>query len=120
VVRTILVPMKCPTARMAGIIQIADAEQRQIVLLGQAGPDLVFGVRTRASALHLRPIYYALPGVFGDSQCRVQGDSIHVEAVYSRTKIVFHASATHRPSLATSVSATVTDGWRLFTPSQTF
>lgn len=119
-VRATLVPAACPTGTMAGILQIADAEQRQIVLLGQRGPDLVFGVRTGASVLRLRPIYYAHAAVFGDTQCRLHGDSIRVEAAYGRAKIVLRSSNDHRSSLETSVSATVMDGWRLFTPSQTF
>lgn len=119
-VRATLVPAACPTGTIAGILQIADAKQREIVLLGQAGADLVFRVRTGASVLRLRPMYYTLTDVFGDTQCRVSGDPIRVEAAYSREKIVLRASDDQRPSLSTSISATVTDGWRLFTPGQTF
>jgi hypothetical protein len=119
-VRATLVPAACPTGTIAGILQIADAEYREIVLLGQSGADLVFRVRTGASAFRLRPMYYALTGVFGDPQCRVRGDSIQIEAAYSRANVVLHANDDRRPALSTSISATVMDGWRLFTPGQTF
>lgn len=57
-----------PTPGVAAIVRIADAEQREILLLGQNGRSLVFGVRTGASVLRLRPPYFAVPDVFPDGQ----------------------------------------------------
>jgi VanZ family protein len=120
VIRATLVPAACPTGRIAGILQIVDAGSRQIILLGQAGTDFIFGVRTGASVLRLRPVYYALPNVFGDTRCLARGDSIDIEAAYRSTRISIRASDLHRPTLTTSIPATIVDGWRLFTPIQTF
>lgn len=119
-VRATLVPAACPTGAIAGVLQIADARQREIVLLGQAGRALVFRVRTGASALRLRPMYYALDGAFSDAQCRARGDTLRVEADYARTRVVLRAEDAGGTSLAISLSTTVMDGWRLFTPGQTF
>jgi glycopeptide antibiotics resistance protein len=118
-VQATLVPAACPTT-IAGILQIADAEQRRILLMGQDGADLVFGVRTGADVLRLRPIYYALDGVFGDSDCHVSNDTIRVAASYSRATISLRSNLDQHLRLASSLSATVMNGWRLFTPRQTF
>ncbi len=55
------------TNDIAPILRVADDEQREIVLLAQDGRSLLFGVRTRAATLRLRPPLFAMAGVFTDS-----------------------------------------------------
>jgi hypothetical protein len=52
------------TRDIAPIVRVADADEREIVLLAQNATKLVFGVRTGAAALRLRPLVFALPGAF--------------------------------------------------------
>ncbi|MGH8510253.1 MAG: VanZ family protein [Gammaproteobacteria bacterium] len=60
-----------PTVDIAPIFSIFDAGQREIVLLGQNGRDLVFHIRTRTGPLKLRSpsvhLSNALPGRAGSS-----------------------------------------------------
>ncbi|HCU12751.1 MAG TPA: hypothetical protein DGB72_11565 [Gemmatimonadetes bacterium] len=56
-----------PTNDIAPIVRVADDEQREIVLLAQDEQALLFGVRTRAAILRLRPPLFAMAGVFTDS-----------------------------------------------------
>jgi len=53
-----------PTSDIAPIVRVADDEQREIVLLAQDEQSLLFGVRTRAAILRLRPPLFAMAGVF--------------------------------------------------------
>jgi hypothetical protein len=53
-----------PTPGVAAIVRVADAEQREILLLGQDGKSMVFGIRTGASLLRLRPPYFAVADAF--------------------------------------------------------
>jgi hypothetical protein len=55
-----------PTSNIAPILRVADNEEREIVLLAQDERDLVFGVRTGAAILRLRPPFFAMSGVFPD------------------------------------------------------
>ena len=55
-----------PTNDIAPIVRVADDEQREIVLLAQDEQSLLFGVRTRAAILRLRPPLFAMAGVFTD------------------------------------------------------
>jgi len=48
-------------------VRVADDEQREIVLLAQDEQSLLFGVRTGAAILRLRPPLFAMAGVFTDS-----------------------------------------------------
>ncbi len=56
-----------PTNDIAPIVRVADDEQREIALLAQDEQSLLFGVRTRAAILRLRPPLFAMAGVFTDS-----------------------------------------------------
>ena len=55
-----------PTNDIAPIVRVADDEQREIVLLAQDEQSLLFGVRTGAAILRLRPPLFAMAGVFTD------------------------------------------------------
>jgi hypothetical protein len=58
------------TRDIAPIVRVADDEQREIALLAQDEQSLLFGVRTRAAILRLRPPLFAMAGVFADSVSR--------------------------------------------------
>jgi len=53
-----------PTSDIAPILRVADNEEREIVLLAQDEQSLLFGVRTGAAILRLRPPFFAMRGVF--------------------------------------------------------
>ena len=52
------------TSRIAPIVSIFDEQQREIVLVGRWGDDLVYRLRTRAVDVLLRPPAILLPGAF--------------------------------------------------------
>lgn len=52
-------------AGVAPIMRIADAAEREILMLGQGGRELVFRVRLRASTLRLETPAFALSDAFG-------------------------------------------------------
>ncbi len=65
-----------PGRRIAPIVSVFDADQKEIVLLGQWGPDLVYRVRMGAARLRLRNPAVRLPGALGapaESEVRVEG-----------------------------------------------
>ncbi|MBC7791107.1 MAG: VanZ family protein [Anaerolineae bacterium] len=53
-----------PTRGMAPIVRVADAEQREIVVLAQQQRNLLFGIRTGADVLRLRRPMFALRNAF--------------------------------------------------------
>ena len=74
------------THDIAPIVRVADARQREIVLLAQDGDKLIFGVRTRAVVLGFRPPIFALSDLFPAVARRDIGlttDTIAMRASYS-------------------------------------
>lgn len=76
-----------PTPGLAPIVSVFDREQREIVLLGQAGRDLVFRLRSHAFDLRLRPpairVPHAFPEAGGDTlrlAGRLSGRTLEAEA----------------------------------------
>ncbi|MEJ7812135.1 MAG: VanZ family protein [Gemmatimonadaceae bacterium] len=57
-----------PTARAAPIASIFDDRQRQVVFLGQTGPDLMFELRTVSAAAGFRTPVMVLPGVVANDR----------------------------------------------------
>ena len=53
-----------PPAEIAPIVRVADRTQREILLLGRGGKELVFRYRARATALRLETPAFALERVF--------------------------------------------------------
>jgi hypothetical protein len=100
-----------PTARLAPIVSVFNGHQREVILLGQQGADLVFRLTMRASNLLLRGpairLEQALPESPGDT-VRVRGALDH--NVY---KIAIERDGrTLRRALALSPSW----GWSLLLP----
>jgi hypothetical protein len=56
-----------PPAGIAPILRVADRAEREILMLGRGGGELVFRVRLRASALRLETPAFALAGAFGNA-----------------------------------------------------
>ncbi len=62
-----------PTPGLAPIVSIFDGQQREIVLLGRWGNDLVYRLRTRSFDLRLRPPTIRLPGAFAGADTALSG-----------------------------------------------
>jgi hypothetical protein len=65
-----------PTGRIAPIVSVFDADQREIVLLGQWRSDLVYRVRMGTARLRLRNPAVRLPGALSapaESEVRIEG-----------------------------------------------
>ena len=56
-----------PPTGVAPILRIADGAEREILMLGRGGGELVFRVRLRASTLRLETPAFALAGAFGNT-----------------------------------------------------
>lgn len=119
IVSASVVPSACPTT-LAGIIHVADGRQREVLILGQRDADLVYGLRTHAEALRLRPRRYRLANVFGEKgDCRVTDGEIALRARLSRSIVELRAD---RPdtTIARDFAPDIGDSWRLLTPWQTY
>ena len=118
-IQATVIPRGCPM-KTAGIVRIVDADLREIVLLAQDDADLLFGVRSGAELLRLRPIRYRLRHVFGPgSTCALVTDTILIEARYTRAAVFVRAAARGRIAEDT-IAPNVSQGWRLFLPMQTY
>jgi VanZ like family len=120
IVTTTIVPATL-TSDIAPIVRVADASQREIVLLAQSGEELVFGVRTGAAVLRLRPPLVALPDVFpavspGDSGLTT--DTITVSARYSAREAWVNTQT--RTSYDHPIPITASLGWTMLLPFQWF
>ena len=100
-----------PTADLAPIFSIFDDQQREIVLLGQDGRDLVYRTRTRTALMGLRSPALQLAGVLPEDV----GTPLELRATYRRGHYFLEtriAGANHRRELALSASW----GWTLLLP----
>ena len=110
------------TQDIAPIVRVADAEQREILLLAQNGADLLFSIRSGAAALRLRPPLFAMPQVFPSGaviERRTGADTLAVSGRYVPREVTMSArtgSATHR----SLVPLTASLGWTLVLPWQWF
>ena len=93
-VRTVVVPAG-PTPDLAPILRVADSEKREILLLAQDGGKLVFGIRTGAAILRLRPPLFALSGVFPERPevlvAPLERDTLQLSASYTGRQALIHA-----------------------------
>lgn len=116
-VRATVIPAG-PTSRIAPIVRIADEERQEIVLLGQDHSDLVFGIRTGAATLRLRPPVFAVREAFpsGGDGARLQiSDTLHLHARYAASGVemrVDSRGATRQRDLAVYPAL----GWILVLP----
>jgi hypothetical protein len=119
IVTTTIVPAR-PTRDIAPIVRVADASESEIVLLAQHAENLVFGVRTGAAVLRLRPPVFTLPDVFpaaspGDSGLT---DTLRVSARYSAREVWMNTQT--RTSRDRPIPITASLGWTMLLPFQWF
>jgi hypothetical protein len=118
-VTTTVVPSS-PTHGIAPIVRIADERDREMALLAQSGKDLVFGVRTGAEVLRLRPLFFAVADVFPavlSGNTGTASDEITVGARYSAREASVNAQtarATHEHRIPIAASL----GWTMVMPFQ--
>jgi hypothetical protein len=110
-----------PTPDIAPILRVADAEQREIVLLAQIDADLVFAVRSGAAVLRLRPPLFALPRVFpeGAIEGPIRPDQLLVSGRYVPREVRMSARTVSNAHLSL-VPLIASMGWTLVLPWQWF
>jgi len=108
------------TAEVAPILRIVDEQEREIVLLAQDDQDLIFGVRTTASVLRLRPLFFDIPGAFAFPRLNKDAaapDTIALTGRYDGREARLSARVgTTMRELRMSTSASL--GWTLLMPFQ--
>jgi hypothetical protein len=119
-VATTVIPAT-PTRDIAPILRVADAEQREIILLAQIDADLVFAVRSGADVLRLRPPLFALPRVFpeGTIEGPMRPDPVVVSGRYVSREVRMSARTVSKSHLS-SVPLIASMGWTLVLPWQWF
>jgi hypothetical protein len=103
------------------IVRVADADEREILVLAQKGADLVFGERTEAVTLGLRPPRFVLSNVFlkvRPERTRVAMDSLTVGARYSSREVLIRAESKVGHSRRIPITAAL--GWTMLLPFQWF
>jgi hypothetical protein len=115
--QTTVIPASA-TKSVAPIVRIADNRGREIAIIAQNGTDLVFGLRTGASLLKLRPTLFAATNVF---PARANGDSapLQLRATHSPRAVMLDAESR---TLARHFSIPFRGslGWIFWLPSQWF
>ena len=107
------------THEIAPIVRVADARQREILLLAEDGDDFIFGVRTGAAVLRVRPPLFALAGVFlpslpDESSAR---DTLTLTGRYAASGVRIHARGGSRTG-DRLIPLTASLGWTLWLPFQ--
>jgi len=108
------------THDVAPIVRVADAREREIVLLAQSGEDLVFGVRTGAGVLRFRPLLFAVADVFQGASSADSGpgtDTVTVGARYSARELAV-SKQTVGPTHERRIPITASLGWTMLMPFQ--
>ncbi|HMI49172.1 MAG TPA: VanZ family protein [Gemmatimonadaceae bacterium] len=109
-----------PTDGIAPIVRVTDDEQREIVVLAQDEQSLVFGVRTGAATLRLRPPLFVITGVFPSGIAKTisfPADPLRLSASYNGREAQLAAgigSVSHHVRIPVSASL----GWTLVLPFQ--
>ena len=108
------------TNDIAPIVRVADAEEREIALLAQDSQKLLFGIRTGAAILRLRPPLFAVAGVFPSSIANgnhSSADTISLSGSYNVREAQLTArTGSARKYRGLPVSASL--GWTLVLPFQ--
>jgi hypothetical protein len=119
-VATTVVPAEL-TLDVAPIVRVVDGKKNEIVLLAQNGESLVFGIHTGAAVLRLRPLLFALPGVFPAPALipSSDADTLTLSGRYAPSSVRMNTesrSATQERSIPLTTSL----GWTLWLPFQWF
>lgn len=109
-----------PTSWLSSIVRIADQEQREILQLAGEGPDLIFGIRTAAARLRVRPLTFRLRHTFpGRAPNATSTDSVRIQARYALQRVTMSAVAARRAPEA-AIPVTPANGWRLISPTHSY
>lgn len=107
---------RASTAELTSIARIADGNQREMMLLGAEGLNVVFGVRTHAAVLRLRPAYYrlaqSLPSHLSPS---APPDTVRLVATYAPPVVRLDVRTGARTSSA-ALRVTPAAAWRSIAP----
>jgi len=106
-----------PTGDIAPIVRVADAREREIVLIAQNARDVVFAVRTGAAVLRLRPPFFAVPDVFPAARSGDNGlmaDTLTVSARYSAGEVLLNTHSSTSNDRRIPITASL--GWTLLLP----
>jgi hypothetical protein len=118
-VSTTVVPSS-PSHGIAPIVRVVDQTDREIALLAQNGKDLIFGVRTGAEVLRLRPLFFSVADVFparSSSNTGIASDAVTVGARCSAREASVNAQtagASHEYRIPIAGSL----GWTMVMPFQ--
>jgi hypothetical protein len=117
-IATTVVPAES-TRKIAPIVRVADAQQREILLIAQDGDRFIFTIRTGAAVLRARRPFFAVAGVFpavvpGYSSA---DDSLTLTARYAAGVVGIRAHNNSSDSgLVIPINASL--GWILWLPFQ--
>ena len=106
------------TADPRAIARIADADQNEILQVGEQANDLLFAVRTYAPAFRMRPIVLRMPSALRAAATAGQGDdTLRIAAEYvpprARMSVRIGFDARHAVLPLTPAQA-----WRVIAPAQ--
>src|ERR1700693_5256116 len=117
-VTTTIVPANS-THDIAPIVRVADANENEIVLFAQDSEDLIFGVRTGAAVLRLRPPIFAVAHVFSAlsrRDNRLTMDTLTVSGRYSAHELSVSTQTKTRYDRRIPITASL--GWTMLLPFQ--
>jgi hypothetical protein len=109
------------TGDIAPIVRVADAREREIVLIAQDARDFVFAVRTGAAVLRLRPPFFAVRDVFPAERSRddrAVADALTMSARYSAREVWLNTQSSTSHDRRIPISASL--GWTLLLPVEWF
>jgi VanZ family protein len=110
------------TAWQLPIVRIVDRQEREILLIASNETELVFGVRTRAARLRLRPALYRLRDVFSREFTFTgveEGDTTFARVAHSADRVTLDA-VTGRNVRAAIVRLSPAGSWRFIFPTQVY
>lgn len=117
VVETTVVPAG-PTQEIAPIVRVADADEREILVLAQHEANLLFGIRSGAAVLRLRRPLFVLPYVFPSQAAGKDNgaiDTLNLSGRYLPQGVTMKAQ-TRLATLQQRILITASLGWMLLLP----
>ena len=108
-----------PPPKLAPVLRV-DNEGREMLLLAQSGAAMVFGVRTGAMVLRLRPLKFSLNHAFESSssiRTSSQLDTVLLSGQYTGGQVNLHSESS-QGSNDRSIAVSAMLGWTLFAPFQ--
>lgn len=117
-VRVVAVPRGVVSGR-AELLVVSSPRVGGVVSLEQAGESLLFGIRTGAELLRLRPYEFRLRGVFREVSMPEQLDTAFLHGQFSRAQVTVGARTKDVERVRTFVPR-LSQGWILFMPLRTY